>query len=154
MSLPPDRFRKRPARKTPPAPDPALANLETDGEQLKIYSLARLLEHKTSGRKKTPSTLAEVLVPWFEKHVAKPSAKLGMVSDIWASLVPPALVEHTRLVNLQRGTLTVALSNATARAELDGMLRRGLQRKLQELSKGQVYRVKTIVEPGEIPEVS
>ena len=130
------------------------SNLEMAGDRLKVYSLAEMVRHKQTRSKRPIMTLADVLVPWFEKTVEKPSAKLAGCAELWVEKVPKALAGATRLVGFSRGTLTVAVDNATIRAELDGALRRGLLGELQEASKGAIYRVKTCVLGSGIPEIS
>lgn len=131
-------------------------NLDMDGDKLKIYSLANILQHKADHNPKSRkvSTLGEVLTPWFEKNVEKPAEKLGACVDVWIAHVPAKLAGGTRLVTFHRGTLTVAAESAIIRAELDAALRKGLLATLQTSSKGTIYRVKTCVSGREIPEIS
>ena len=138
----------------PAGATPEIANLETDGERLKVYSLADLIKHKRGRPTRQIMTLGDVLVPWFEKTIEKPSEKLAGCAELWVELVPKRLVAATRLVGFSRGTLTVAADSAIVRAELDGTLRRGLLQQLQTSSKGTIYRVKTCVQGGGIPEIS
>ena len=49
----------------------------------------------------------------------------GAAATAWAAAVPPALARHTALVSLVRGTLTVRVTDAAARFELDRWLRDG-----------------------------
>lgn len=137
-------------RKSTPTPRPAkpaaAVNVAMVGDKVKVYSLQSLLTNKRNFKKREPSRLHEVLEPWFEKHVAKPGQKLAGVYDLWLQLLPPSIVENSRLITLTRGTLNVALPNAPARAQLDALLRQGLEQKLQLNSKGAIYRVKTSVD--------
>jgi hypothetical protein len=116
------------------------------GDRLKIYSLQNLLTNKRSPETRDVARLGDVLLPWFEKSVSKPGEKLDGVRELWERLVPAAVLGQTRLLGLHRGSLQVALDSATARAELDGLLRGGLLRELQEESRGVIYRVKTSVQ--------
>jgi hypothetical protein len=155
MTTPADKSssKKPRAKKSPPAKEPA-ANLEMQGDRLKVYSLAELVKHKQTRPKRPIMTLGDVLVPWFQKTIEKPSEKLALCSQLWLALVPKPLAANTRLVGFSRGTLTVAVDNAIARAELDGTLRRGLLQQLQTQSKGTIYRVRTCVSTPSIPEIT
>jgi hypothetical protein len=137
----------------PPTNSPA-ANLEMAGDRLKVYSLAELVKHKQTRHKRPIMTLGDVLVPWFEKTIEKPSEKLANCAELWLELVPKLLAGRTRLMGLNRGTLTVAADNAIVRAELDGALRRGLLRQLQTSSNGTINRVRTCVSTPGIPEIT
>jgi len=127
----------------------SIVNLETAGDQLKVFSLQNLLTNKKSKETRAAARLGDVLIPWFEKTVSKPAEKLDGISELWQSHVPAALLGHCRLIAFQRGTLTVALDSATVRAEVDAKLRSGLLRTLQSASRGNLFRVKTCVQPME-----
>lgn len=129
-----------------PARETQVANLAPVGERRKIISLHMLLTNKKRRETRDAARLGDVLIPWFEKTVARPAAKLEGVADLWQAHVPPNILQRCRLVGFQRGTLTVALDSTTVRAELETRLRSGLLRVLQTGSKGALFRVKTFVE--------
>ena len=109
--------------------------------------LQQLINHKRGTRKKTTfSGLGDVLIPWYQKNVDLPGQKLSGITELWAELVPERLLSHTRLVGFVRGTLSVAIDHATARMELDHLLRQGLLRQLQTGSKGAIFKVKTSID--------
>jgi hypothetical protein len=116
------------------------------GDRLKVYSLQNLLTNKRNRDTRDAARLGDVLIPWFEKSVSKPADKLDGITEAWQKLVPAPLASRSRLVGLHRGTLTVALDSAPVRAQLDGLLRGGLLRQLQNESRGSVFRVKTFVQ--------
>ena len=128
--------------------DPTITNLETRGDQLKVFSLQTLLTNKKSKETRAAARLGDVLIPWFEKTIAKPAEKLDGISELWQSHVPAPLLDHSRLIGFHRGVLTVGLDSATVRAELDVRLRSGLLRTLQTASRGSLFRVKTCVQPA------
>ena len=130
----------------PPAtPRDAFINLEMKGERLKVISLHTLLTNKRRPDTRDAARLGDVLLPWYEKSVAKPAAKLEGVAELWLQHVPAPIARRCRLVGFHRGTLAVALDSATVRAELDAQLRGGLLRTLQQESRGSIYRVKTSI---------
>ncbi len=125
--------------------DPSIANLDTVGDRLKMFSLQNLLTNKRTRETRPAARLGDVLLPWYEKTVARPAEKLDGISDLWQSLVPAVILHRSRLVGFHRGTLQVALDSATVRAELDAKLRSGLLRELQTASRGTLFRIKTCV---------
>jgi hypothetical protein len=147
-------------RKRTPVPETAggnqrpLANLEMDGDRLKMYSLRTLLTNKRRPDTRDAARLGDVLLPWYEQAVVKPAAKLHGLVEVWQEHVPAAIVKRSRLLGFHRGTLTVALDSSTVRAELDVRLRGGLLRTMQVASKGSLYRIKTCVEGAVIPEAA
>jgi len=136
-----------PARSKKSSPPAQVTNLEMQGDRLKIFSLHNLLTNKKSPETRATARLGDVLIPWFEKTVAKPAKQLGPITELWQTLVPPPLQPHSRLLGLSRGTLSVALDSAAARAELDARLRSGLLRQLQTESRGTIFKIKTCVQP-------
>ncbi|MCL2647848.1 MAG: DciA family protein [Phycisphaerales bacterium] len=123
-----------------------LANLEMQGDRLKVFSLHNLLTNKKSPETRATARLGDVLLPWFEK-VVKTSDKMGQIAEIWQNLVPISLQNRSRLIRFSRGVLSVALDSAAARAELEARLRSGLLRQLQTESHGTLFRIKTCVQP-------
>jgi len=117
------------------------------GDRLKVFSLQNLLTNKKSPETRATARLGDVLLPWFEKNVAKPARQLGPVTELWQTLVPPQLLSRSRLLGLSRGILSVALDSATTRAELEARLRSGLLRQLQTESRGIIFKIKTCVQP-------
>jgi hypothetical protein len=124
----------------------ALANLEPIGERQKVISLHMLLTNKKRPETRDAARLGDVLLPWFEKTVAKPTAKLEQVAELWQEHVPANIVRHCRLAGFHRGTLSVQLDSAAVRVELETRLRSGLLRVLQTSSRGALFRVKTSIE--------
>lgn len=89
------------------------------------------------------------LAKQFKREVARPHKQLADLVDLWAQMVPPELVGHTRLLGLARGVLRVAVDSSARLYELDRLLRGGLERELITRHKGAaLHRVKLIVEDG------
>ena len=109
------------------------------------FSLQRQISMRQIPAKKTPEQLGPILLDWFKQNIEKPGKQLGNVTDIWLSMVPPQLCAKTRLASLTRGVLHVLTSNAVLAAELNIHLRQGLLTRLQNASKGAVYRVKITI---------
>ena len=143
-----------PGRRTPPkiksrkaTTSPELVPVKVTGQSHQLYMLQQLISHKRGTRKRASlSGLGDILVPWYQKNVDQPGQKLAGIIELWAELVPERLATQTRLVGFVRGTLSVAVDHATARTELDYLLRQSLLRQLQTGSKGTIFRVKTSID--------
>lgn len=122
------------------------SNLELIGERLEIVSLRTLLTNKRNTRTRDAAKLGDVLIPWYEKAVVKPAAKIGGIVEIWQEHVPAKIVSRSRLVGFEKGTLKVAVDSTTVRAELDAQLRAGLLRELQAATKHAIHRIKLEVQ--------
>ena len=135
-----------PKPKSPPRRDPVIANLEPVASAAQVYSLQQLLTNKANPRTRDAARLGDVLLPWYEKMIARPAEKLETVTELWHALVPARLLQRTRLLGLAKGTLSVAIDSAPLRADLEAQLRSGLLGQLQTTSRGTIYRVKTCVQ--------
>lgn len=149
----PKKKPKAKADASAPAAPVNVRNLETTGEALKVYSLQNLLRNKRSSKLVAPTNLCDVAKKLFDKEVAKPGKALDGVIDLWLNHVPKELQNSTRLVGLARGTLSVSVTSAVVRAELEGLLRSGLLRTLQTASNGTIFRIKTSVQSS-VQEIS
>lgn len=134
--------RRAPSRRQP-ADSANLANLEPVAERRKLISLHTLLTSKKRPETRDAARLGDVLLPWFEQTVAKPSARMEVVAELWQQHVPANILSHCRLTGFLRGVLTVTLDSTTVRTELETRLRSGLLRVLQIQSRGALFRVKT-----------
>lgn len=76
----------------------------------------------------------------FSRQVTRPFKQLESFVDVWRSLVPAALLEHTRLEGLSRGVLRVAVDSSAHLYELDMLLRQGLERQMIRHHKGPAFR--------------
>ncbi len=136
---------KFPARRRPSA---ARASAKSSDrvvrEDPRVLTLQRSISFKPRPDRNPPVALTDVLQPWVEKNITKTSQALQLAAELWLKLVPDALLRQTRLVGFRTATLTVAVTNAPARAQLDVLLRQRLLGQLQAESKGVIYRVKTI----------
>ena len=140
------------SRKVAAAPNASVANVEPIGDAREIYSLQRLLTNKKNPRTRDAAKLGDVLLPWFEKVIAKPGKKMEGIAELWDELVPAELCKHSRIQGFTRGTLNVSMASAPARAQLESLLRGGLLRQLQTGSRGAIYKVKTCVQGGLEPD--
>lgn len=109
--------------------DPAKEQLERLRERLRL-----------SKKLPNPDLSMGFLADQFKRDVAKPYKQLGDLAELWATLVPAALVERSRLVGLSRGVLHVEVDSPAAHFEVDRLLRGGLQKQLIQGHRGQAFR--------------
>ena len=91
--------------------------------------------------------LAEPLTVLMKQHLAKRVRRIGQLSVAWDECVPDFLRDHSALVSLTGGTLTVAVDSAAHRYRLEMLLRAGLLDAIRERFSGALNRVRLI--PGE-----
>jgi len=78
----------------------------------------------------------------FKQQIEKPYRQLSQLVELWQTLVPGDLVEHTRLDSLRRGVLKVSVDSSARLYDLDRLLRQGLERQLIEsLRSGGLHKV-------------
>ena len=82
----------------------------------------------------------EFLKKQFKAEVEKPYKQLVSITEVWMRLVPPELLEHTRLESFSRGVLRVAVDSSSRLFELDRLLRGGLEQRLITEHRGQPFR--------------
>ena len=138
--------RRTPSPKKPTPDFTTAVNVEPVGERRELISLRMLLTNKKRPETRDAARLGDVLLPWFERSVAKPAARMETVAELWQQHVPANIVKHCSLSRFSRGVLTVTLDSAAVRTELEIKLRSGLLRMLQTDSRGALFRVKTHVE--------
>jgi hypothetical protein len=66
----------------------------------------------------------------FKDSVERPYKQLAAVAPLWCRLLPPELLQHTRLEGLSRGALRVAVDCSSRLYELDRLLRSGLEQQI------------------------
>ena len=134
-------------RKTPASPADAAPLARRPALPPAVSALQKQLRRKQADdRAPRAASLGDVLQPWFQANVARPGKQLEHVAEIWMELLPPRLLLHTKLLSLTRCVLCVAVPNSTMRSELDMLLRQGLQRQIEERTRGAVFRVKTVTD--------
>jgi hypothetical protein len=105
--------------------------------------------------KPPPDLSLHFMAGMFKREVERPYKQLRSLTALWSELLPPALLEHTRLEGLSHGVLRVAVASSSHLYELDRLLRQGLQRQLIQQHKGPAVRkVKLRVAPWDQPEIN
>ena len=115
-------------------------------------SLSRQVRYKPPVDAHAAVRLGDFLPQWIEKNILRPGSILNTITDLWLQLVPPHLLIQTSFSGLAHRVLTVYTSSATAKMELDAMLRQGLFRQVQTASRGTIARVRTTVNRSAFPQ--
>jgi|GEM_PF-7126870 hypothetical protein len=109
-----------------------------------LKSITQIVRFRQSNVKAGAQSLADVLPEWFAAQVLKPARTMDFIEPLWRNL-PPLLRRTCVLHGIHRSTLTIHCDQATARAELERLLRNGLLAQIQAASHGRVKKVKTMV---------
>ena len=91
--------------------------------------------------------LSEPLDWLMKRRLAKRVRQIGQLAVAWDECIPDFIREHSALVGLNRGTLTVAVDSAPHRYMLQQLLQNGLLDAIRErFRSGALNRVKLV--PG------
>jgi len=71
---------------------------------------------------------AQAIFEHESRTLQRMAGHLAAAAEAWNEVCPPSLAAATSLVGMSRGVLTVAVSNASAKYELDRVLRSGAER--------------------------
>lgn len=63
----------------------------------------------------------------IRKELERRETTIGPAQAAWESVIPPEIVALSTVVSLSRGTLTVRISDSSARYATDRLLRSGLE---------------------------
>jgi len=89
------------------------------------------------------------LVDAIEKDSRRKDRALGRFMGLWQELVPAELARHLSVSGLRGGVLSVVAASASARYELDRLLRAGLEQELRRRFTGTLGRVRITVGAGD-----
>lgn len=89
-----------------------------------------------------PSIAHEVLTQGAE--LKKLQKRTASIAEAWAQVVPGDLASRTLIERLSRGVLSVRLTDASARFDLDRFLRAGGLEALRAASHAPIARVKIL----------
>ena len=82
------------------------------------------------------------------KHVlAKRLRQLGNLADIWDSVLPRSVRDHTALESFSRGVLTVLVDSAAHRYQLQMLLSGGLMQEIRARFTGALNKIRLL--PGQ-----
>ncbi len=84
--------------------------------------------------------LGAFLPQQFEREHRKPFDRLGEFIEKWAELMPPEIVERSRLSAFSRGVLTVHVDGSSTLYHADRLLKSGLENELRLAGRRAVLR--------------
>jgi hypothetical protein len=87
-----------------------------------------------------PDLTLGYLAKQFKQQVERPHKQLGALTELWQELVPPQLLNSTRLDGISRGVLRVSVDTSSHLFQLDRLLRSGLQRQIINQHPGKALR--------------
>lgn len=100
---------------------------------------ARLSRLRQWRNRPEPDLSLRFIKTYFKHEVERPHKQLGALGEIWGRLIPPALLEHTRLEALTRGVLRVTVDSSAHLYQLDRLLRAGLEHQIIKAHKGPAF---------------
>lgn len=96
--------------------------------------------------------LGAFLPQQFEREHRKPFDRLGEFIEKWAELMPPEIVERSRLSAFSRGVLTVHVDGSSTLYHADRLLKSGLENELRLAGRRAVLRkVRLAIDPSLTP---
>ncbi len=90
----------------------------------------------------------------MSRGLRRDRGRIAGVAEAYLTLCPPALAARTSLRGLNRGVLTIAADDSSARFDLDRWLRNGGERDIITTSRAGIARIKVVIaapshgEPG------
>ena len=100
-------------------------------------------------RRYHPVSLMEPLKSLMKNNLARKVRNIGDISAAWNTVLPPEMLEHATLVNYSQGVLTVSVSSASHRFQLQTFLSGGGLDTLRKQCKRALNRVKLIPGTGQ-----
>ena len=105
----------------------------------------RMAKAKTAPPANTPK-IGESLVQFYKTAVQR-TRKFSGIGEVWETLIPPDLLEHTCLESFRLGTLTILVDSSPHLYRLKQLLLSGLEKKLLELCRKDGLK-KILLRPG------
>ena len=97
--------------------------------------------------------LKDFLPQQFERDHRKPFDRLGEFIEKWAEIMPPEIVERSRLSAINRGVLTIHLDGSSTLYAADRLLKSGLESQLRLAGrKAMLRRVRLEIDASLAPE--
>jgi hypothetical protein len=108
-------------------------------EERKLDAALRRMSHFKHTPELPEQTIGPEMLAFF-KQVQRLQKKFGRIADVWSTLVPELLCEHTALESFNRGTLTVLVDSSAHLYELKQLLLAGLETQFLSACKAQGLR--------------
>ncbi len=105
--------------------------------------LQRRIDAIRRGRSIRPDrvqALGEFLPQQFEREHRKPFDRLAEFIETWAAIMPPEIVERSRLSAFSRGVLTIQVDGSATLYAADRLLKSGLEQQLRLAGRRAILR--------------
>lgn len=110
-----------------------------------IHESARLNRLRVLRNRAEPTWSLAAAIESEKRRMARTHRAVGGAARAWAEVIPPGLVVRTQVLRLAGGTLTVRVSDDSARFMLDRWLRSGGQAELARRTPSTLRRVKLVL---------
>jgi|SRR5271155_143427 len=110
-----------------------------------VAGLTRQLRYTRPTDSRPPKPIQDLLEPMMKRELQQRSVILAQASELFTKSLPQKVAASIALEGFSHGTLLVCTTSAPAKAELDRLLRQGLERQLQVTTNGAVFRVRTTI---------
>jgi hypothetical protein len=164
-----ERDRRHPSQNTPKPPrkqdrKPALKpdlkpDLTAKGRKVRItidYHVLMSSRHPISAshmieqrRRPERDWSIAAIVDAVEHDGRRKDRAIGRFMILWQELVPTDLARHLSVTGLRGGVLSVVASSASARYQMESLLRAGLEQELRRRFTGTLARVRITLGEGE-----
>lgn len=108
-------------------------------------AFVRMSQSKTRIRPES-ARLGESLVQFYKGTVQR-TRKFAGIGEVWETLLPPELLEHSCLESYRAGTLVILVDSSPHLYRLKQVLLGGMQKKMLELCRAQGLK-KITLRPG------
>ncbi len=138
-------------KKTPSVQDAAGTSsdasflLAQNRQQSRMETLSRIIRSRPPLDRHPPERIGNFLPEWFDRNVEKPGVLLTDIVELCKAELPRQLYDAVALAGIHRGSLTIYVQSAAAKAEIDSCLRSSLVSKIQTRTHGVVQKVRTVV---------
>lgn len=118
--------------------------------------LQRRIDAIRDGRSIRPdraAALRDFLPQQFEREHRRPFDRLGEFIEKWAEIMPPEIVERSRLSAFNRGVLTIHVDGSSTLYAADRLLKSGVEAQLRLASRRvALRRVRLEIDASLLPE--
>jgi hypothetical protein len=123
-----------------------IKDLKHAKENADIAGLSRQLRFVRPSDSHPPKSIHAFLEPIIKQNLQHRSAILAQASELLMRTLPEKIGSSIALGSFSHGTLHIHTTSAPAKAEMDRLLRQGLEQQVQIATKGVVSKVRTTID--------
>ena len=110
-----------------------------------IDATGRLAQLRKWRSRPDPTVALEPLIEARLKEAKRVQKTLGSFVELWETVLPDGLAEHTQVTGLRSGIVHVTVDTSATAYELDRRLREGLQEQMRRAFGKTLVRIKITV---------